>query len=357
MRALLSVLCTLALATPALHAQPKPGDFTLPEYRFASGEVLPNVRLHYLTLGTPRRDATGKVANAVMILHGTGGTGSQFLGQGFAGELYGKGQPLDTTRFFIVLPDNIGHGQSSKPSDGLHMKFPHYGYTDMVNLQRLLLSQALGVERPFMIMGTSMGCMHAWVWGTLYPDAPRALVPLACVPTQIAGRNRMMRRMIMDAVMQDPEWKGGEYTSPPRGLRSALGMLFMMSSAPLVQQRQAPTRDVADSVIRAYLDARMKVTDANDMLYQFDASRDYDPSPLLDRVVAPVLHINSADDQVNPPELRLAEPLIARVKSARFVMIPISDRTRGHGTHTMPVIWGDELRRFMATLPPVDGGR
>ncbi len=355
--ALLGAFAAAFTTAESALAQPRPGDFTIPEYTFESGERLPNVRLHYLTLCTPRRDASGKVANAVMILHGTGGTGTQFLGQGFAGELYGKGQPLDTTRFYIILPDNIGHGQSSKPSDGLHMKFPHYGYTDMVKLQHLLLSQGLGVERPYMIMGTSMGCMHAWVWGTLYPDAPRSLVPLACVPTQIAGRNRMMRRMIMDAVMQDPEWKGGEYTSPPRGLRSALGMLFLMSSAPLVQQRQAPRRDVADSVIRAYLDARMKVTDANDMLYQFDASRDYDPSPLLDRVVAPVLHINSADDQVNPPELMLAETLIARVKSARFVMIPISDRTRGHGTHTMPAIWGDELRRFMATLPPVDGGR
>ncbi|HEX4936446.1 MAG TPA: alpha/beta fold hydrolase [Gemmatimonadaceae bacterium] len=357
MRALLAAISSLAIATPSLHAQPRPGDFTLPEYRFESGEVLPRLRLHYLTLGTPRRDATGTVANAVMILHGTGGTGAQFLGPGFAGALYGKGQPLDTTRFFIVLPDNIGHGQSSKPSDGLHMRFPHYGYTDMVKLQRLLLSQGLGVERPYLIMGTSMGCMHAWVWGTLYPEAPRALVPLACVPTQIAGRNRMMRRMIMDAITQDPEWSGGEYTAPPRGLRAALGMLFMMSSAPLVQQAQAPTRDAADSVIRAYLDARMKVTDANDMLYQFDASRDYDPSPLLDRVVAPVLHINSADDQVNPPELKLAETLIAKVKRARFVMIPISDRTRGHGTHTMPAIWGDELRRFMATLPPVEGGK
>lgn len=354
-----SLLAALALAAPpsAVHAQPTPGDFTVPEYRFESGEVLRDLRLHYVTLGTPRRDASGAVTNAVLILHGTGGTGSQFLGPGFAGELYGKGQPLDTSRFYVILPDNVGHGQSSKPSDGLRMKFPRYGYTDMVKLQQLLLERALGVERPYLIMGTSMGCMHAWVWGTLFPDRPRALVPLACVPTQIAGRNRMMRRMIMDAIIQDPEWKGGDYTVPPRGLRAALGMLFMMSSAPLVQQRQAPTRDVADSVIRAYLDQRMRSTDANDMLYQFDASRDYDPSPLLEGVVAPVLHINSADDLVNPPELGLMETLIPRVKQARYVLIPTSDRTRGHGTHTMPVIWGDELRRFLATLPPVESLR
>ena len=203
LRALLASLCTLAVAAPHAAAQPKPGDFSLPEYRFESGERLTDVRLHYVTLGTPRRDATGAVGNAVLILHGTGGTGSQFLGQGFAGELYGQGQPLDTARFYVILPDNIGHGKSSKPSDGLHMRFPHYGYTDMVKLQRILLSKGLGVERPYIVMGTSMGCMHAWVWGTLFPDAARALVPLACAPTQIAGRNRMMRRMMMDAITQD----------------------------------------------------------------------------------------------------------------------------------------------------------
>ncbi len=351
-----TTLAAIAVVTTSSRAiaQPRPGDFTLPEYRFESGEVLRDLKLHYVTLGTPRRDASGAVSNAVLILHGTGGTGSQFLGAGFAGELYGAGQPLDTVRYYVILPDNVGHGQSSKPSDGLRMKFPHYGYTDMVKLQQLLLSRGLGVERPYMIMGTSMGCMHAWVWGTIFPDRPRSLVPLACVPAQIAGRNRMMRRMIMDAIMQDPDWKGGDYTAPPRGLRSALGMLFMMSSAPLVQQRQAPTRDVADSVIRAYLDQRMRTTDANDMLYQFDASRDYDPSPWLERVVAPVLHVNSADDLVNPPELGFMERLAPRVKQLRFVLIPTSERTRGHGTHTMPVIWGDELRRFMATLPPAN---
>lgn len=356
LRALLASLCTLAVAAPHAAAQPKPGDFSLPEYRFESGERLTDVRLHYVTLGTPRRDATGAVGNAVLILHGTGGTGSQFLGQGFAGELYGAGQPLDTARFYVILPDNIGHGKSSKPSDGLHMRFPHYGYTDMVKLQRILLSKGLGVERPYIVMGTSMGCMHAWVWGTLFPDAARALVPLACAPTQIAGRNRMMRRMMMDAITQDPDFKGGEYSAPPRGLRAALGLLYMMGSAPLVQHRQAPTRAAADSVITAYLDARMKATDPNDMLYQFDASRDYDPSSLLERVTVPVLHINSADDLVNPPELGLMEQLIPRVKSAKYILLPITDRTRGHGTHTIPAIWGDSLRRFMATLPPPPGG-
>jgi homoserine O-acetyltransferase len=353
-RSAVAALAALSLATPAL-AQGRPGDLTLPEYRFESGEVLRDVKLHYVTLGTPRRDAAGAVNNAVLILHGTGGTGSQFLGAGFAGGLYGPGQPLDTTRYYIVLPDNIGHGQSSKPSDGLRMKFPRYGYTDMVKLQRLLLSRALGVERVHVVMGTSMGCMHAWVWGTLYPDAVDALVPLACVPTQIAGRNRMMRRMILDDIMTDPEWKGGDYTSPPRGLRSALGMLFMMTSAPLVQQRAAPTRDAADSSIRAFRDARFRTTDANDMIYQFDASRDYDPSALLERVTVPVLAINSADDLVNPPELGFMERLMPRVTRGTYLLIPTSERTRGHGTHTMPSIWGDTLGGFLRGIG-VPGG-
>lgn len=340
------VLAALGAAAP-LAAQGRSGTLTLPAYRFESGETLRDVKLHYVTLGTPRRDARGAVANAVLILHGTGGTGAQFLGAGFAGGLYGAGQPLDTTRYFVVLPDNIGHGQSSKPSDGLRMKFPRYGYTDMVRLQRELLRRELGVERVHVVMGTSMGCMHAWVWGTLFPDEVDALVPLACVPTQIAGRNRMMRRMILDDIMTDPEWKGGEYTTPPRGLRSALGMLFMMTSAPLVQQRAAPTRDAADSVIRAFRDARFRTTDANDMIYQFDASRDYDPSPLLERVTAPVLAINSADDLVNPPELGLMERLMPRVRRGTYLLIPTSERTRGHGTHTMPSIWGDTLGGFL----------
>ena len=319
----------------------------LPGYRFASGDTLSQVRLHYITLGTPRRDAGGTVRNGVLILHGTGGTGTQFLGSGFAGLLYGPGQPLDTTKFYVILPDNIGHGQSSKPSDGLHMKFPRYGYTDMVNLQHALLTKGLGVSHLSLVMGTSMGCMHAWVWGYTYPDFSDTLVPLACAPTQIAGRNRMMRRMILDNVMQDPDWKGGEYTTQPRGLKASLGMLFMMSSAPLVQQRQAPTRDVADSAIRAFVESRFRTTDANDMLYQFDASRDYDPSPFLEKITAPVLTINSADDLVNPPELGFMERLMPQVRKGRYILLPTSEQTRGHGTHTMPSIWGGYLADFL----------
>ncbi|MEO6444882.1 MAG: alpha/beta fold hydrolase [Gemmatimonadaceae bacterium] len=340
----------LAISAWPASAQGRAGDFVVPGFRFASGDTLSDIRLHYVTLGTPRRDAAGTVRNAVLILHGTGGTGGQFLGAGFAGELYGPGQLLDTTRTYVILPDNIGHGGSSKPSDGLHMRFPRYGYGDMVQLQHALLTRGLGVNHLRLVMGTSMGCMHAWVWGYTYPGFSDGLVPLACAPTQIAGRNRMMRRMILDNIMQDPEWKGGEYTAQPRGLRGSLGMLFMMTSAPLLQQRQAPTRDAADSAMRNFVELRFRSTDANDMLYQFDSSRDYDPSPWLERITVPVLAINSADDLVNPPELGFMERLMPRVKQGRYILIPTSDKTRGHGTHTMPVIWGSYLKEFLAKL-------
>ena len=342
-------LAVALVARSSLAAQGREGDIVLPSFRFASGQTLDNVKLHYTALGQPRKDAGGITRNAVLVLHGTGGTGAGFLGAGFAGELLGPGKLLDTAQYFVILPDNIGHGKSSKPSDGKHMRFPNYGYTDMVHLQHALL-QGLGVTHLRLVMGTSMGCMHAWVWGYTYPDFVDGLVPLACAPTQIAGRNRMMRTMIRDFIMQDPEWKGGEYTSPPRGLRAAAGMLYMMTSAPLVQHRQAPTRDRADTTIRAYIDGRFRTQDANDMLYQFDASSDYDPSPHLEKITAPVLAINSADDLVNPPELGLMERLMPRVAKGKYILIPTSERTRGHGTHSQPAIWGDYLAAFVKSL-------
>lgn len=346
-----AVLGLLAAASSVTPAQGTQGDATFPRHTFGSGEVLDGVRIHYTTLGRPRRDAAGTVRNAVLILHGTGGTGRGFLSATYGGELFGPGKLLDTASYYVILPDNIGHGGSSKPSDGLHMRFPHYGYADMVALQYRLLTEHLGVNHLRLIMGTSMGCMHAWVWGYTYPAFADGLAPMACVPAQIAGRNRMMRTMIMDYIRNDPEWKGGEYTAPPPGLRASLGMLYMMSSAPMVQHRQAPTRDAADSTIRRYVESRFRTTDANDMLYYFDASRDYDPSPYLERVTAPVLAVNSADDEVNPPELGLMEKLIPRVKGAKFILIPTSEATRGHGTHSLPSVWGGYLADFLAKLP------
>jgi len=345
---------TLAEAQPAGNSWATVGtqaDARLPDFAFAAGGRLDTLRIHYTTLGSPRRGGDGAIRNAVLVLHGTGGTGRGFLNPTYAGGLFGPGQPLDSNRYYIILPDGIGHGGSSKPSDGLRARFPHYGYGDMVTAQRRLLREVLGVGHLRLIIGTSMGCMHAFTWGWMFPGFADALAPMACVPTQIAGRNRMMRTLAMDAIRLDPEWRAGDYTAPPRsGLRSALQMLFMMGTAPLMQQRQAPTREAADSVIRAYVDARISTTDANDFLYQFDASSDYDPSPHLQKIRVPVLHVNSEDDEVNPPELRLAEQLDSRMPFVKFVLLPITGQTRGHGTHSLPAIWGELLRDFLGTL-------
>ena len=350
------IALALAVSTPTgVHAQNVApgvsGDHIVRNFAFASGETLPELRLHYRTLGRARRDANGVVRNAVLIMHGTTGAGSQFLSPVFANELYGAGQPLDTTVHYIVLPDGIGHGLSSRPSEGLHAKFPRYNYDDMVAAHQRLLTEKLGVTHLRLVMGTSMGGMHSWVWAEKYPDFMDGVVPLASVPTQIAGRNRMIRRMAMDDIRNDPQWKNGEYTSPPPGLRSALQLLYMMTSAPLVQHREAPTRDSADAIINRFLDARMRTSDANDFLYAFDASRDYDPEPMLARIKAPVLAINSADDQVNPPELGIAERLISRVPRGRFILLPITPATRGHGTHTVAAVWKAPFAAFLDSLP------
>jgi homoserine O-acetyltransferase len=359
MRAFLAMIATALLGSGVRAQAPvangwarvgTPGDFVVRNFKFRSGEVLPELKLHYTTLGTPRKDAKGIVRNAVMVLHGTGGAGTSFLSNTYAGELFAPGKLLDSSKYFVILPDGIGHGLSSKPSDGLRAAFPKYTYDDMVESQYRLLTEKLGVNHLRLIMGTSMGCMHGWVWGYTHPDFMDGLAPFACVPSQIAGRNRMIRTMAMDAIRTDPTYNNGNYTTQPAGLRTASMMLYIMGSAPLLQQTQAPTRDKADSVIRAYLDQRMKVSDANDFVYQFDASRDYDPSPFLAKITAPALAINSADDQVNPPELGLAESLTAKIAHAKFVMLPITTQTRGHGTHSLPTVWGGHLRDFLATL-------
>jgi homoserine O-acetyltransferase/O-succinyltransferase len=348
----------LAVASRS-HAQPRSfptpveADFVAREFTFASGETLPTLTLHYRTIGTPRRDASGVVRNAVLILHGTGGTGAGFLSQTFGGELFGQGQLLDATRYFIVLPDGIGHGKSSKPSDGLHARFPKYTYDDMVRSQHLLLTEGLHVNHLRLVLGTSMGAMHCWVWGEMYPDFVDGLVPLASVPTQIAGRNRVMRAMIMESITTDPAYKNGEYAEEPRqGLIGAIDILMMMTSSPIGWHKSGPTRDAADAWYADQLKRRLAANDANDMLYQFNASRAYDPSPNLEKITAHLLAINSADDVVNPPELGLMEPLIARVKHGRYVLLPTTEQTRGHGTHSMPVIWGKYLDEFLKELGP-----
>jgi homoserine O-acetyltransferase/O-succinyltransferase len=349
---LTAVLLTVALpAVAADFPAPVEGDFVARDFRFGTGETLPSLNLHYRTIGTPRRDAGGVVRNAVLILHGTGGTGASFLSQMFGGELFGAGQPLDATRYFIILPDGIGHGKSSKPSDSLHTRFPKYTYDDMVRSQHALLVDGLKVNHLRLVLGTSMGAMHCWVWGETYPDFVDGLVPLASAPTAIAGRNRVMRKMIMDSITQDPDWKNGEYSQQPReGLVGAINLLMMMTSSPLQWQKSGATRDAADKWYEEQIKSRFAATDANDMLYQFNASRDYDPSPNLEKITASLLAINSADDVVNPPELGLMEKLMPRVKRGRYILIPTSDKTRGHGTHSIPAIWGSQLADFLREL-------
>jgi homoserine O-acetyltransferase len=327
------------------------GTYVAHNFHFRSGETLPTMKLHYRTIGVPRRDAKGHVSNAVMILHGTGGTGAQFLAPYFANVLFGPGQPLDATRYYIILPDDIGTGGSSKPSDGLRAKFPHYDYADMVNGEHLMLTEGLHVDHLRLVMGTSMGCMHSWMWGETYQDFSDALMPLACQTVEIGGRNRMMRKMLMDAITTDPQWDHGNYTTQPHGLQTTKEMLLIMGSSPLQMQMQYPTREDADKYLATYL-ARPSKMDANDELYQFDSSRDYDPSAKLSTIRVPVMYINSADDFVNPPELGIAQKNIKLVPHGHFVLLPITDKTRGHGTHTMAAIWEQYLVQILAESKP-----
>jgi homoserine O-acetyltransferase len=338
---LVLMLSTVAEAAP--YPPPQPGDLIIKNFRFKSGEILPELKLHYRTIGRPQRDAHGRVNNAVLILHGTGGSGASFLADHFAGVLFGPGQLLDANRYFIILPDGIGHGGSSKPSDGLHARFPHYTYDDMVEAQYRLLTEKLGVDHLRLVLGTSMGGMHTWLWGEQHPAFMDALMPLACLPVEIAGRNRMQRRMIMDSIRSDPGWNNGEYTTQPRGLITAVYIEVIETSSPLQMQKNAPTRAEADTLLDELVKSRLARTDANDLLYQYDASREYNPAPGLEKIAAPLLAINSVDDEINPPELGIMERESKQVKRGRYVLLPISDETRGHGTHSYPAIWQSHL--------------
>jgi homoserine O-acetyltransferase len=336
-----------APATGASYPPPAEGDFLIRDFRFASGESLPELRLHYRTFGTPRADAHGVVRNAVLILHGTGGSGASLVRAEFAGELFGPGQPLDAARFFIVLPDGIGHGKSSKPSDGLHARFPRYGYQDMVEAEFRLLTQGLRVNHARLVMGTSMGGMHTWLWGEQHPQFMDTLMPLASLPTQVSGRNRVWRRLVIDAIRNDPAWQGGEYRTQPPSLRTAIEMVWLVGSNPVLRQQEAPTRAQADQVIDSYVNEHMKTEDANDILYAVEASHDYDPGPALEKIEAPLLAINSADDLINPPELQILEREIRRVPHGRAIVIPLSERTHGHGSHTYAVLWRQDLEELL----------
>ncbi len=345
-----------APATTAAKWPTREGDHVVRNFRFRSGETLPELRLHYTTLGSPRRNAAGEIINAVMVLHGTGGTGQQFLQPQFADELYGPGQPLDIRRYWIILPDNIGHGKSSKPSDGLRMRFPKYDYADMVDAQHRLLTDGLGIKRMRLIMGTSMGCMHGLVWGQTHPDFARALMPMGCLPIEIAGLNRMWRQLAIDGIKADPAWANGDYAAQPvAGVRTAASLLFVAGGAPLYLQREFPTRDAAAAYARERVARQIAGIDANDLIYQVDSSRSYDPWPGLERITAPVTWINSADDFINPRQLDYPQRATRRMKDARFRLVPETADTRGHGTHTWARFWRADLVDLLArteTVPP-----
>jgi homoserine O-acetyltransferase/O-succinyltransferase len=348
----LSLLSIASGAQTASHPQTHwpvlNGTYVIHNFRFGTGETLPELKLHYLTLGTPHRDAAGHTDNVVLLLHGTGGSAYSLLNPVFSDVLFGPGQPLDITKYFIILPDDIGHGESSKPSDGLRMSFPHYDYDDMVASQHTMLVDGLHVDHLRLILGTSMGCMQAFVWGETYPDFSDALAPFACLPVEIAGRNRMWRYMSMQIIRDDPAWDNGNYTTEPvEGLRGAADLLIIAGSAPLQMQKNFPTRAQAEAYVDRTLDTIISHTDANDFLYYVNASRNYNPEPKLNTITAPVLWINSTDDFINPPELGIAQKLVTRMPHAKFILIPISDATRGHGTHTQAAVWKDDLVQFL----------
>jgi homoserine O-acetyltransferase/O-succinyltransferase len=326
--------------------------YVIHNFRFGTGETLPELKLHYLTLGQPHRGADGHVDNAILLLHGTGGDRRTLLNPLFSNELFGPGQPFDVAKYFLILPDDIGHGDSSKPSDGLHMKFPQYDYDDMVRSQYIMLTEGPHVDHLRLILGTSMGCMQSWVWGETYPQFMDALAPFACYPVELAGRNRMTRYIAIESIKNDPAWKNGEYTAEPvEGLRGAEAMLLVMGSAPLQMQKNYPTRAQAEKYVDDSMARAIAHTDANDLIYYFNASRNYNPEPKLSSITAPALWINSADDFINPPELgeQIINPrVLTKMPRTKYVLLPITDATRGHGTHTVARIWKDELIKFMA---------
>ncbi len=345
-RAMLAGLVWIGMATTGAAQAPAvaEGDVELGAFTTTAGATIPALKMHYRTLGQPETDAEGRITNAVLLLHGTGGTGAQFLSPQFAGELFGPGQTLDTAKYFIVMPDNLGHGGSTKPSDGQRAAFPEYGYVDMVEAQRRMLAQGLKIDRVRLILGTSMGCMHIFVWGTTHPDAADALMPMACQPTRIVGRNRLWRTMLKDAIRSDPAWAGGDYVEQPvNGLRTAVDLLLLAGSAPMAMQKDLPTAGAVDAYLATQMERRLPALDANDLWYQVNASWDYDPSADLERMTAPTVWINSADDFINPPELGLSEMFAPRIVNGTYRLIPNSEDGKGHGTHTWARFWKDDL--------------
>ncbi len=348
------ILCAAELAmaqqaAPLSAAPPKEGDFIARDFKFANGESLPEIRMHYTTIGTPQRDSNGHVTNAVVILHGTNRKGGVFLVPSFAGVLFGHDQSLDASKYYLILPDQLGAGlgKSTKPSDGLRAKFPHYDYADMIAALRLMLRDGLQVDHLHLLVGTSMGCMQGFMWAESNPDDIDALMLLSCLPTQVAGRNRMVRKIMIDDVRLDPGYNNGNYTEQPYGLRAALGHLLVVASAPTLWQAEYPTASAADKFVDEYIAENMKTTDANDFVYQYDASRTYDPEPRLDKIRAHLMLVNTRDDFWNPGEMGVAEREMPKIKSGHFVLLPITKETRGHYTFFQAALWQKYLAQLL----------
>jgi homoserine O-acetyltransferase/O-succinyltransferase len=351
----LTILLVMLLAISSRAADPlkiDQGDYAIPNFRFASCESLPQLRIHYRTVGTPITNDKGVTQNAVLILHGTTGNGGGFFNKDFSDELFQPGQPLDAQKYFLILPDNIGHGKSSKPSDGLRAKFPRYRYADMIAAQHALLVDHLHITHLRLVMGTSMGGMHSWLWAETYPDFLDAAMPLGCLPAPIAGRNRMWRKLILDSIRTDPTWNNGDYTAQPPGLGVASEISALMMNNPRLQYQEAPTLEKADAVAKATHDNAVKSRDANDYLYAWDSSADYNPEPDLEKIQCRLVAVNSADDQVNPPDLGILEKNIARVKNGKAIVIPESPETRGHGTHSIAKLWKSHLSDLLKESAP-----
>ncbi len=333
-----------AWAGAAEFPAPKQGSWVARDFRFHTGEVMPELRLHYRTVGEP----TGE---PVLVLHGTTGSGASMLSPAYAGELFGPGQPLDASKHFIILPDAIGHGQSAKPSDGLRAKFPRYNYDDMVLAQYRLVTEGLNIKRLRLVTGNSMGGMHTWIWGVTYPGFMDALAPMASQPTEMASRNWMLRRLIVDAIRNDVQWQGGNYTTQPKSAQFASVFYGIATNGgTLATQKAAPTRAQADRIVDERLAATF-TADANDTLYQWDSSRDYNPSPGLERISAALLVINAADDERNPPETELMVRSLERVKNARLLLIAASEDTAGHGTTARAKFYKQALQDLLQSLP------
>jgi homoserine O-acetyltransferase len=338
------------MAQSPVFPAPERHDFVARNFRFQGGESLPEVRIHYRTVGIPIRDAAGRITNGVLVLHGSSGDAGQVLASSFSEPLLARGAPLDASRYFLIFPDNLGNGRSTKPSDGLRAKFPKYGYTDMVMLQHQLVTQHLRIDRLRLIIGISMGGMQAWMWGSRFPDAMDGIVPIAAMPTPVQGRNLLWRRILSQAIRNDPEWKNGNYDKPPQGFLSIMPMFDMLVQSPARLGESIRNYATADAHLKDVLDETLEEDDANNILYRFESSFDYNPEPELGRIRAPLLTILFEDDELNPTTLGTMERLMPSVKSGRMVVVPAGPETEGHRTQVKASVWRDHLRAFMDGL-------